>query len=76
MKGCEDMLTWLRANWGTILVALIIAAVVIAIVYGMRRDKRAGKSSCGGNCASCGACTGGCSSCGQHVPVPTAKHRV
>ena len=43
------MLTWLSQNIGTIIVA--------AIVKSMRRDKKNGKSSCGGNCA---ACRGGC----------------
>ena len=34
--------------------------VVIAIVCSIRKDKRSGKSSCGGNCGACGGCGGSC----------------
>lgn len=53
------MLEWLGANWGTILVVLILAVMVGMIVRKMIRDKKAGKSSCGAGCAGCamrGAC--------------------
>ena len=45
------MLTWLSQNIGTIIVLLIVVLIVAAIVKSMRRDKKNGKSSCGGNCA-------------------------
>ena len=56
------MLTWLSAN--LINIALVAALVLIVglLLRGMIRDKKAGKSSCGCNCASCGACSG-CSAC-------------
>ena len=56
------MLAWLSAN--LINIALIAALVLIVglLLRGMIRDKKAGKSSCGGNCAGCGAC-GACASC-------------
>lgn len=47
------MLSWLSANIGTIVVLAVIAAVAAAIVIGMRRDKKKGRSSCGNNCAHC-----------------------
>ena len=58
------MISWLALNWGTILVCVVLAAVVVAIVVKLRKDKKAGKSSCGGNCKACGhachACTTPC----------------
>ena len=56
------MLTWLSANLINIALILVIALVVGLLLRSMIRDKKAGKSSCGGNCADCGAC-GGCASC-------------
>lgn len=64
------MITWLSANLGTILVALVVAAVVAAVICTMRRDKKNGKSSCGGSCSSCGA---GCASCGGCSTVQQKK---
>ena len=52
------MLQWICENIGTIVVGLILLAVVILVVRIMMRDKKQGKSSCGGNCASCGGCSG------------------
>ncbi len=40
----------------TILVSLGVCILIAAAAYILRRDKKQGKSSCGGNCASCGAC--------------------
>lgn len=40
---------------GTILVAVIVAAIVGLIIYSMVRDKKNGKSiQCGGDCKHCG----------------------
>ena len=50
------MLQWISANIGTIVVGLILLAVVVLIVRTMIRDKKQGKSSCGGNCAGCAGC--------------------
>ena len=48
---------FLAANAGTIVVGLIVLAVVVLIIMSIRRDKKNGKSTCGGNCAHCaGAC--------------------
>ena len=43
---------------GTVLVLDVLLVVVGLIVRGMVRDRKQGKSSCGGDCASC---HGGCS---------------
>ena len=51
------MLVWLAGNMGTIVVSLILIAVVSGIIYGIIKDKKQGRSSCGGNCAHCKMCT-------------------
>ena len=58
------MVAWLSANLINIVLVALIVLIVAFLIRGMIRDRRAGKSSCGGSCASCGAC-GGCSSCSQ-----------
>ena len=60
------MLQWISENIGTIVVGLVLLAVVILIVRIMMRDKKQGKSSCGGNCAGCAAC-GACHKDGRHL---------
>lgn len=47
------MLTWIVQNIGTILVCAVLIAVVAAILFGMRREKKQGKSPCCGSCAHC-----------------------
>ena len=47
------MLAWISKNLATIIITLVLVAIVTAIIIGMRKDKKAGKSSCGGNCAHC-----------------------
>ncbi|MBR0200088.1 MAG: FeoB-associated Cys-rich membrane protein [Oscillospiraceae bacterium] len=64
------MLTWLSANLINIVLIAVIALIVGLLLRGMIRDKKAGKSSCGGSCASCGAC-GGCGSCHPRCGVRT-----
>ncbi len=56
------MSAWLSANLINIVLIAVLALVVGLLIRGMIRDRKAGKSSCGGNCAACGAC-GGCSGC-------------
>lgn len=41
----------------TLIVGLIMAAVLFLAARQLYKDKKAGKSSCGGNCAGC---PGGC----------------
>ena len=59
------MLAWLSANLINIVILAALVLVVGLVVRGMIRDKKAGKSSCGGNCGSCGVCSGcaGCAGC-------------
>ncbi len=52
------MLSWLSANLWTVLILLLLLFIVGAAVFSLIRDKRNGKSSCGGNCSHCGACSG------------------
>ncbi len=50
------MILWLTQNIGTILITLFIAIIVTLIILSMIRDKKQGRSSCGGNCAHCKMC--------------------
>ena len=47
------MLDWIAANLGTILISLGLLVIVSLIVVYLLRQKKAGKSSCGANCAHC-----------------------
>ncbi len=56
------MLQWIMENIGTIVITLVLLGIVAAIVVSLVKDKRRGKSSCGGNCGHCpmgGSCHGG-----------------
>ena len=48
------MIAWITANFGNIIVSLILIAVVTAVIFKLVKDKKNGVSSCGGNCAHCG----------------------
>ncbi len=61
------MFAWLFANLINIALIAVIALVVGLLIRSMIRDKKAGKSSCGGNCASCGAC-GKCGAARKSTP--------
>lgn len=56
------MSTWLFDNYGTIVVTLLLALAVAFVIRNMILDRKQGKNSCGGNCASCGK------SCGVRSP--------
>ena len=56
---------------GTLLTALLLAALVGLIVFSLRRDRKKGKHICGGSCGS-GACAG-CSGCSMSAPCHHAK---
>ena len=69
------MFAWLSANLINIVLVAVIVLITWLLIRSMVRDKKAGKSSCGGNCASCGAC-GGCSACGTcGTAKPTAMNK-
>ena len=47
------MLAWILENLGTIIICLVMIAVVAAIINGMVRNEKKGRSSCGCGCAHC-----------------------
>lgn len=47
------MLAWLIGNIGTIIICTVLIAIVAAIIVGMVRNKKKGKSACGCGCADC-----------------------
>ncbi|MBR0207953.1 MAG: FeoB-associated Cys-rich membrane protein [Oscillospiraceae bacterium] len=51
------MLAWLSANLINIVLVAVIVLIVGLLIRSMIRDKKAGRSSCGGNCAACGGCS-------------------
>ncbi|MGN1329069.1 MAG: FeoB-associated Cys-rich membrane protein [Eubacterium sp.] len=54
------MITFLKANIGTILVLLVVIAVVTAIIVKLVKDKKSGKGcSCSGDCSKCHGCPHG-----------------
>lgn len=53
------MLAWISANVGTIIICAVLILIVAAIIVGLVKDKKKGKSSCGCNCAHC-AMAGSC----------------
>lgn len=53
---------WFFNNLGTIVISIVLLTAVVLIICRLRKDRKAGKSSCGCNCASCalhGKCHGG-----------------
>ncbi len=38
---------------GTLIVAIILAAIIGLVIYSMVKDKKQGKHSCGGTCGCC-----------------------
>ena len=42
-------------NLGTFLILLVVIAIVGLVIWGMVKDKRAGKSTCGGDCSHYGS---------------------
>ena len=64
MKGCDIMSAWLSANLINIVLIAVIALITGLLIRSMIRDRKAGKRSCGGNCASCGVCSC-CSTCNK-----------
>ena len=69
------MFAWLSANLINIVLVAVIVLITGLLIRSMVRDKKAGKSSCSGNCASCGACSGcsACGTCGTAKPAAMNK---
>ena len=47
------MIRGIMENAGTIAVSLVLAGLVVWIIIKLRKDKKQGKSSCGGSCGCC-----------------------
>jgi len=47
------MLQAIADNAGTILVSLLLIGLITGIVFHLHKNKKQGKSSCGGNCGCC-----------------------
>ncbi len=47
------MLQGIIDNAGTIVISLMLIVMVAGILVLLHRDKKQGKSSCGGNCGCC-----------------------
>ena len=54
------MLDWIAANLATLLICALLIVIVFLIIRYLLRQKKAGKSSCGGcaHCAMHGECHG------------------
>ena len=50
------MLDFLAQNYGSIIVAAALIAILALAAVKLLRDKRTGKGGCGGNCAECHGC--------------------
>ena len=48
-----------------VLIIAVILLVVALCIRSLVNDRKAGRSSCGGNCSSCGACCHGCQASDQ-----------
>lgn len=47
------MLAWISENIATILISAVLIAVMAAIIIGIIKNKKKGKSSCGCGCSHC-----------------------
>ena len=47
------MLAFLKANYLTILIILVLVAIVVGIICSIVKDKKAGRNTCGAHCAHC-----------------------
>ncbi len=47
------MLAFLKANYLTILIILVLVAIVVGIICSIVKDKKAGRNPCGATCAHC-----------------------
>ena len=61
------MLEWFTENLGTIIVSILLILAVAGIILSMVKDKKQGKSSCGGNCAHCKMCASACKQGGKNA---------
>lgn len=53
----EKFIFVIRKDWcimGTVIVGIIVLAIAGGAAYSLHRDKKNGKSQCGGDCSRCG----------------------
>ena len=67
------MLTWLSANLINIVLIAVIVLITGMLIRSMIRDRKAGKPSCGGNCAGCSGCSA-CSNCSMMKQANSVKN--
>ena len=60
------MLTWIMENMATMIISTVLIIIAAAVIAGMARGKRRGKSSCQCGCAGCPA--GGCRAVNNALP--------
>ncbi len=63
------MLAWLSEYLGTVIAALLLLAVIAAVTVSLVRAKKAGRSTCGANCAHC-AMAGSCHNAAKNAERP------
>lgn len=47
------MISWLANNLATVLISLVLLLLIAGIIVVLVKDKKKGRSSCGGNCGHC-----------------------
>lgn len=47
------MFFWIMENLGTVVVSVLLLAAIAAILVGLLKDRKNGKTSCGSGCAGC-----------------------
>ena len=47
------MLNWLKENWTTLAVVLVLIGVTALIIIKLIRDRKAGRTTCGCGCSTC-----------------------
>lgn len=47
------MFAWIAAHFATLIVCLVLLLIVAGAVWVLVRDKKKGKSICGGSCGCC-----------------------
>ena len=71
------MLDWIAANTANIIIIAILVAVVTVVIIKLVRDKKAGRSACGGKCSGCamGGCCGSGGDAEQRVKMKAEFQR-
>lgn len=68
------MMAWITENMGTVLITLFLIVIVMGSIRTLIKDKKQGRSACGGNCAHCGMHCGSTSQPEKHEVRDLSKH--